>query len=501
MHFRLEVAQKCSKAQYLAEKRLRPFVFMANADFPRRMQALISSPRGADFHLVGTEEYFEDDENPFAMCAKRSFVPLLGEVLWEVQDEDERTGYYAYTCKSAGGEVIGYVRVPDFRYSEDRVWAFERLISRFRADTDALVVDVTHNGGGSMRHMYSLLSMLTSRPLLLPQHQIVIGDDEAAVAADIIANADDELPERVAYSRLVLSERAAGRGTPERLSRPLFLDGLKHVIPAETHYAKKIVVLVSTRTMSAGEFFSAILQDNRAAIIFGEPTAGGGGCVKKVPLKLSDMLMSISWTIAWRTNGDLIDNLGVCPHINYPLTVEDLITGFNGYRLALLDALREARFEDATSAWQPTKAQLTEILARHAAGRESKDIRGARANLRRAILAGEDLAAVYLNGAALCEADLHGANLRAARLSRANLRGANLNESDLQDAVLRGAQLSGASLRGANLCRTDLRGANLSDADLRGATLRGADLLDAYLLGANLEAADVRDATGLAACQ
>src|SRR5258708_38493009 len=105
-----------------------------------------------------------------------------------------------------------------------------------------------------MCQMYALLSTLTDRAFALPQHEITISEEDAAVAADVVANAEagetvplDERPspEQVAYSRFVLSERAAGRGTSDRLSNSVYLGGVTEILPAKSHYTKKIVVLIN----------------------------------------------------------------------------------------------------------------------------------------------------------------------------------------------------------------------------------------------------------------
>lgn len=294
----------------------------------------------------------------FGLGSKRSWVPIIGEIVWEIPKRDEARGYYAYICNVADRQ-IGYIRVPDYHYDEAAVGIFDDLVTRFDGATAALVIDQVENPGGSMHQMYALLSRLTDKPLTLPRHQVTICDDAAAVAADVVANAADEPPERVAYSRLLLSEQEAGRGTSQRLSHPLYLYGVEQVLPAAHRYTGDIVVLINERTFSAGEFLAAILQDNQQATLFGRRTAGAGGCVRKATVPGSEQFgieaIEITWTIARRTNGDLIENLGVQPDIRYEPTVEDfqssdpfrsdvnghVLVGFQGYRRALLAALDE----------------------------------------------------------------------------------------------------------------------------------------------------------------
>jgi hypothetical protein len=331
-------------------------------DFRRRMYAM-----GEELGTTAREWYSmvkpggiyadklddSDHISPFDIGAKRSFVPALGDILWEIPRELEKIAYYAYVCQLNDDRKLGYVRVPNYDYNTETVDVFEEIIGRFESTTSAMVLDQVNNGGGSLFHMYSILSLLTDRPLTLPKHQITISEDLAAVAADVLADAmsgesvpSDERPppELVNYYRFVLSEKAAGRGTGDRPTSPVFLNGIAEILPAKTHYTKPIVVLINELDFSASEFLAAVLQDNKKAVLFGQRTAGAGGCVKRITPPNSQLFgidfITVTWTLAWRTNGQPIENIGVHPDIEYHPTVEDLQSHFAGYRRALLSCLR-----------------------------------------------------------------------------------------------------------------------------------------------------------------
>jgi len=93
--------------------------------------------------------------------------------------------------------------------------------------------------------------------------------------------------------------------------------------------------------------------------------------------------------------------------------------------------------------------------------------RGARledSDLRRARLAGTDLAEARLERARLDYADLAGADLSGARLTRARLFGAVLVDASLRDADLAEADLSYADLRGATIAGARFEGVRLDHA-------------------------------------
>ncbi|WFU71459.1 S41 family peptidase [Bradyrhizobium sp. CB2312] len=115
----------------------------------------------------------------------------------------------------------------------------------------------------------------------------------------------------------------------------------RSIAPAPNHYTKKVVVAVNENSFSAAEFLAAIMQDNHQAIIFGQRTGGAGGLVRSVELSpdfkkagISDF--KLTWTLAWRSSGSPIEDLGVTPDIFYNITVDDLRSGYVGYREALL---------------------------------------------------------------------------------------------------------------------------------------------------------------------
>jgi hypothetical protein len=104
----------------------------------------------------------------------------------------------------------------------------------FQHRTEALIINQVNNPGGSLHQIYALPGMLIDRRLPVHSHQITILDEDAALAADILTAADPLPPERVAYLRLLASERAAGRGTSDRLSIALRLDGWTRFCPPRT---------------------------------------------------------------------------------------------------------------------------------------------------------------------------------------------------------------------------------------------------------------------------
>lgn len=120
-----------------------------------------------------------------------------------------------------------------------------------------------------------------------------------------------------------------------------------------------------------------------------------------------------------------------------------------------------------------------------------RDLTGA--DLRGLRLAGADLREALLEGADLRECDLSGADASGAVLARARLEGARLPGAQLVETNFGEAELAGANLEGARLMRANLHKARLAGALLSGANLSGAELYETALAGADLRGVDAED--------
>ncbi|TYB40584.1 TIR domain-containing protein [Micromonospora sp. AP08] len=105
-----------------------------------------------------------------------------------------------------------------------------------------------------------------------------------------------------------------------------------------------------------------------------------------------------------------------------------------------------------------------------------------RADLRGAVLRGEDLS----------HRELAGADLTGADLTDTRLVATNLTEARLEHARLRGARLDQARLAGADLRDAELAGARLFRADLRGARITGSRWHRTALIDVSADAALLR---------
>ena len=308
-----------------------------------------------NFQNKNDNENDEEDDDENDDWREKGFLPKFGTVIWETTTESE---IYAYLFKGLGKNKIGYLYIPHFaqygEYAEDLIKELGEILKKFESETDALIIDINDNPGGNGYYMYAILSMLTNKPLVnLKSMETLIPEDiyYTAILYNHLKKMEEMLKEEkiklpnslsgyffdeevlheiLTYSKSLLNQWDLGLTQSERM--PLL--GLSSIQPnKDVHYTKPILLLINELDFSCGDLFSAILKDNDRAILFGRKTAGAGGYVQHY--KQSSLFGVFSYTmtgsLVYRQNGDVIENLGVMPDIPYKITKRDLQQGYVDY--------------------------------------------------------------------------------------------------------------------------------------------------------------------------
>ncbi|MBQ8498494.1 protease-like activity factor CPAF [Chlamydia sp.] len=328
--------------------------------FPKRDNHHASSL----FHSPMVPHFWAELRNHYATSGLKSgynignadgFFPVMGPVLWESEGPFHA---YIFPIVDERGirHNIGFLRIATYGWQEMEdvdpmgppPWEeFAKIIDLFSLKTDALIIDQTNNPGGSVLYLYGLLSMLTDRPLNLPKHRMILTQDEVVDALDwkkLLESVDTD-----AEARLVLGENMEGytvnlqvaeylksfsdqvlacwQNGDIELSNPIPLFGFEQIHPhPRVQYNKPICVLINEQDFSCADFFPAVLKDNDRALVVGSRTAGAGGFVFNVefPNRTGIKSCSLTGSLAVRMHGDLIENIGVEPHIEIPFTANDI---------------------------------------------------------------------------------------------------------------------------------------------------------------------------------
>lgn len=304
-----------------------------------------------------------DKENPFAFGARKSFIPDLGQKIWE---GDELVDFDAYIFVvppgyKMSGKKMGYLRIPNYCGDSEEVLDFKAIIEVMQANTDALIIDQLNNPGGNLFYLYGLASLLTNRPLLAPKHHLAITQQEVYTALTMLSELDCVTDDTTAQE--AIGKDIAGYcvdftfactlkrfcdSLVEEWNRgnvytsPMHLFGFEAINPhPEVRYTKPILVLINSLDFSSADFFPAILQDNKRATLFGSQTAGAGGFVLHNTFQNFSGIVGFSLTASFaeRCDSKPIENLGVTPDIYYEFSQRDLKEGYCDYVHNVLTAL------------------------------------------------------------------------------------------------------------------------------------------------------------------
>lgn len=330
--------------------------------FHKEMTAGSYKPRQA-----ALKQYFEgkggsnEDNGPDPIGAKYSFVPLLGKVVSKVASS---VPFHAYVFTTPSKRTVGYIRISDYYGGTAGPSAaakeFQNLIEKFEEETDALVIDQVDNPGGEVLYMYALASMLTNKPLKVPKHRELLTQDDVMECISKLKEykkmgkkkskkedsdktisgypVNSELIKNLSsYCQFIISEWNAGH----LFTAPVCIYGIQTLQNSKTHYTKPILILVNEMSLSCGDLFPAMMQDNKRAVVFGTKTAGAGGCIiNQSHANLFGMKeYVVTCSMAQRLDESTIENLGVTPDIIYNITEDDLQNDFLGYADAVQKAI------------------------------------------------------------------------------------------------------------------------------------------------------------------
>jgi Peptidase family S41/PDZ domain len=193
----------------------------------------------------------------------------------------------------AGGFRIGFLRLPNFAppSSASAIAELRAEIAFFNENTDALVVDVMRNTGGGC-YMLTAASYLIPYPFFFFGEEIRVTLDRinsiaAALEAARLAGQTSLVEIYTAWlEELQRAYRENGALTNPLPACSTQMHGNMPATDAQGNvlaYTKPLILLVDDFTISAGDIFAAMLQDNRRGALVGTRTNGAGGSISTWP--------------------------------------------------------------------------------------------------------------------------------------------------------------------------------------------------------------------------
>lgn len=202
--------------------------------------------------------------------------------------------YFLSGTFPSGTLKIGYLRIPDMApaNSAAALSQYATEIAYFQANTDGLVIDVMANGGGSVCYTQTLVSYLMPGGFRAAAGELRASLGWQLEFSSVVTRAQQlGLPSYYAalYNQYLNDIKTALTQNRARTGSLPFC-GISFDVPAAADktgkilaYTKPIVVVTDNFTLSAGEIFTMMMQDEGRAKIFGTRTDGGGGNVVDFP--------------------------------------------------------------------------------------------------------------------------------------------------------------------------------------------------------------------------
>lgn len=297
-------------------------------------------------------------------CVKPGKQPLLSlsqNISWKIWQGCSSQAAI-YTVNKAN---IGVFCLPSFlpKHS-NHLEEIRQIIAEMERKSDLLIIDLRGNGGGRPLFMFSVLSMLTEKPLEIPTERILLNQrsiDKAFKALanpdtiegfyhDILqsANREDVSQSLVKYYADQISEWELGN----TFTKPIPFLGHAKVNPhPTTRYTKPVIILIDELSFSCAELFAAILQDNRRATLLGTTTAGAGAACTcyEYPNFFGVKSINLPHSLLYRSSGECIEDVGVKPDIPYELDETDIRYDYQNYKKTLQNSIKQV-FERSASA-------------------------------------------------------------------------------------------------------------------------------------------------------
>jgi hypothetical protein len=248
-----------------------------------------------------------------------------------------------------GSSLIGYIRISTFEPADyfAALQQFQSEIVWFQQNTDALVIDLMGDGGGLLCYGNTLLQYLF--PSAFPSIGLAARGTEYWVEnlteyKDFWLSVGQPQVSQV-YTTLIQQTQQAIKDHTLTPSMNICTGSLTYPPATDSAgnnlaFTKPILLLTDNFTGSAAEFFSATLQDNGRAFVYGTRTGGGGGAVRfflQNATPYSEGTTGLADSLAIRIKdisapglptAPLIENIGVLPDVNADFqTRENLLTG------------------------------------------------------------------------------------------------------------------------------------------------------------------------------
>lgn len=219
--------------------------------------------------------------------------------------------------------LIGYLRIPTFSPDADEetvISGIKETLARFQHyGVKNIVVDLLHNGGGSLSLVYRMAQAFS--PQAIKNHTIRYGlNDQWLDSMQRGSLSEPSDTERELMRRLhekLSHERSQGK----RISSAY---PVEEILPFQLEPNKELernfnmVLLVDEMCASAADIFASLIKQNKMGVLVGGRTMGAGGNVVSLMADQSPSAhfkLQQTESLLINPDGTYIENVGVQPHV------------------------------------------------------------------------------------------------------------------------------------------------------------------------------------------
>ncbi len=230
---------------------------------------------------------------------------------------------------------IGYIQIGEMLEKESTPIFFE-FLNEFMIkakQSDALIIDVRDNGGGTRDLIQELAGYF-----IHPDSVYVVNATKQRGKLPLNKELKEDLHSRYLYSRDELDSREqnaidkfmAAFSPMYKLSNEKFseyhyyiLNGQK-ITKGKFHFDKPIYILANERSFSAASILVSVFKGLPNIKIVGVNTDGSSGNSQRFELPNSELRGKISTMVSFQKNGQILDGIGTKPDIEIKRNLEQI---------------------------------------------------------------------------------------------------------------------------------------------------------------------------------
>lgn len=299
------------------------------------------------------------EETPFFMTSKvkekTNFIDATISIdEWKAADKEfEPHNVFAKLYKHGDKQIL-MLRIPSYgirpptidgvqlTFEQElarRVSTYELILKKYESFADVLVIDQTHNPGGSVSYVEQLASLFLNKRgpgfgFSPRADRLWLRGLNSWVGSEEISSVERKFWQN-AYQEIDLAHE---RG--DFLGPQIPLSSVSTTIEGKKAWTKPIVLLIDELCGSGGDAFPLIMKGNQAAVLYGHRTGGLGGNVEQLPvlthsgatIRLTRSLFYLA-TEDGQIPGDdkQVENNGVTPDVERLYGIEDMNDGYTTY--------------------------------------------------------------------------------------------------------------------------------------------------------------------------